>query len=242
MAVNLSARQFAQPQLPARVAELLRDAGLPPERLELEITENAAMHDVGRAIATLQQLRAIGVKLSVDDFGTGFSSLSYLKRFPIDKLKVDQSFVRNLPHDDNDAAITRAVIALGNSLRLKVIAEGVETAEQLAWLRASGCHEYQGFYYSRPLPPEEFRVRVTRPRAGVPGAGPGRPASGYCSGLPRIPTGRIACRGNPAGTRLVRRAAQVGGMTRFTVPDQWVIERDAQRARSANAAHRSPEQ
>ena len=163
VAVNLSARQFAQPQLPARVAELLREAGLSPGQLELEITENVAMHDIGRAIATLEQLRAIGVRLSVDDFGTGFSSLNYLKRFPIDKLKVDQSFVRHLPHDDNDAAITRAVIALGNSLRLKVIAEGVETAEQLEWLRESGCHEYQGYYYSRPLPPEEFLARVAQP-------------------------------------------------------------------------------
>ena len=167
VAVNLSARQFAQPQLPARVAELLREAGLPPAQFELEITENVAMHDIGRAIATLQQLRAIGAKLSVDDFGTGFSSLSYLKRFPIDKLKIDQSFVRHLPHDDNDAAITRAVIALGNSLRLRVIAEGVETAEQLAWLRASGCHEYQGYHYSRPLPPEEFIARIATDRADL---------------------------------------------------------------------------
>ena len=156
VAVNISARQFAQPELPQRVAEILRLTGLAPERLELEITETVAMQDVARTIETLEELKRIGVKLSVDDFGTGFSSMSYLKRFPLDKLKIDQSFVLGLPDDENDAAITRAVIALGQSLKLKVIAEGVETRAQLALLREQGCDEYQGYFFSRPLPTQQF--------------------------------------------------------------------------------------
>ena len=156
VAVNISARQFAQPDLPQRVAEILHLTGLAPERLELEITETVAMQDVARTIETLAELKRTGVRLSVDDFGTGFSSMSYLKRFPLDKLKIDQSFVFGLPDDDNDAAITRAVIALGQSLKLKVIAEGVESQEQLALLRDQGCDEYQGYFFSPPLPTREF--------------------------------------------------------------------------------------
>jgi diguanylate cyclase (GGDEF)-like protein len=165
VAVNISARQFAQPDLPRRVAEILRLTGLAPERLELEITETVAMQDVERTIETLEELMRIGVKLAVDDFGTGFSSLSYLKRFPLDKLKVDQSFVLGLPEDENDAAITRAVIALGRSLKLKVIAEGVETRAQLAALRDQGCDEYQGYFFSPPLPAREFAELFSRANA-----------------------------------------------------------------------------
>ena len=120
------------------------------------------MQDIVRTIEILTQLKKLGVKFAVDDFGTGFSSLSYLKRFPLDKLKIDQSFVRGLPADENDAAITRAVIALGQSLKLKVIAEGVETREQLAVLRGQGCDEYQGDYFSKPLPIEEFTKLLAR--------------------------------------------------------------------------------
>jgi diguanylate cyclase (GGDEF)-like protein len=160
VAVNIAARQFAQPDFPARVAEALRDSGLPAAYLELEITETVAMQDLVRTTATMQELKAIGVKLSVDDFGTGFSSLSYLKRFPLDKLKIDQGFIRGLPADENDTAITRAVIALGQSLKLKVIAEGVETSAQLAVLRAHGCDEYQGYLFSKPLPVEHFAARL----------------------------------------------------------------------------------
>jgi diguanylate cyclase (GGDEF)-like protein len=159
-AVNISARQFREPGLPERVRTILQENGVRPGTIELEITEGVAMQDVEQTVATLEALRAAGVRLSLDDFGTGFSSLSYLKRFPVEKLKVDQSFVRHLITDENDAAITRAVITLGHSLGLKVLAEGVETAEQLAHLRAEGCNTYQGYYYSRPLPAEEFEARV----------------------------------------------------------------------------------
>ncbi|MBI3569628.1 MAG: EAL domain-containing protein [Gammaproteobacteria bacterium] len=162
VSVNIPARQFAQPDLAKRVAAVLQEAGLPPERLELEITEGVAMQDIARTIAILTKLKQLGVKFAVDDFGTGFSSLSYLKRFPLDKLKIDQSFVHGLPADENDAAITRAVIAMGQSLKLKVIAEGVETREQLALLRDQGCDEYQGNYFSKPVPTQEFARLIAR--------------------------------------------------------------------------------
>src|SRR3989344_3490779 len=169
VSVNISARQFALPDLAQRVAAILQEAGLPPERLELEITEGVAMQDIARTIAILTELKQLGVKFAVDDFGTGFSSLSYLKRFPLDKLKIDQSFVRGLPADENDAAITRAVIALGQSLKLKVIAEGVETREQLAVLREQGWDEYQGDYFSKPLPTQEFAKLLARANTSVSG-------------------------------------------------------------------------
>ena len=156
VAVNISAQQFHQQDLPELVARILRETGLPAERLELEITESVAMQDANRTTDTLCQLKDMGVKLSIDDFGTGFSSLSYLKGFPIDKLKVDQSFIHNLVNDENDAAITRAVITLGHSLKLKVIAEGVETEAQLAQLRHAGCDEVQGYLYGEPVPADVF--------------------------------------------------------------------------------------
>lgn len=156
VAVNISARQFQQQDLPELVARTLGETGLPADRLELEITESIAMQDVNHTTTTLCQLKDMGIKLSIDDFGTGFSSLSYLKGFPIDKLKVDQSFVRNLVSDENDAAITRAVITLGHSLKLKVIAEGVVTEAQLAQLRHDGCDEVQGYLYGEPVPADEF--------------------------------------------------------------------------------------
>jgi EAL domain-containing protein (putative c-di-GMP-specific phosphodiesterase class I) len=163
LAVNISARQFALEALPQQVSGVLRETGLPAANLELEITETVAMQDVARTTALLHELKQIGVQLSVDDFGTGFSSLNYLKRFPIDKLKIDQSFVRHLATDDEDAAIVRSVITLGHSLRLKVLAEGVESAAQLDWLRAAGCDEYQGYLAAEPLSSEEF-ARFARRR------------------------------------------------------------------------------
>ena len=141
---------------------MLRETGLPAAALELEVTESVAMHEVERAIATLRGLKELGVKLSIDDFGTGYSSLSYLKRFPLDTLKVDQSFVRNLSADANDAAIVRAIVALGHSLRLKVTAEGVETAGQLDALARLGCDDMQGHLVSRALPAPEFAMLLTR--------------------------------------------------------------------------------
>ncbi len=156
VAVNLSARQFRQNDLVEMIKRTLADTGLPPEYLELEITESMIMHRPEQTIATLQQLDDIGVVLSVDDFGTGYSSLSYLKRFPVHKLKVDQSFVRELHQNADDAAIVRAVIALAGSLNLKTIAEGVETEQQLYFLAGLHCDEYQGYHYSRPLPADAF--------------------------------------------------------------------------------------
>ncbi|WP_029214958.1 EAL domain-containing protein [Kallotenue papyrolyticum] len=164
MTVNLSARQFRQPQLAEQIATILERTGLPPHLLKLELTESAVMEEVESSIATLQQLRQIGVGCSIDDFGTGYSSLSYLNRLPIDTLKIDHSFVRNLHNNANDATIARAIIALAHSLHLLVIAEGVETSEQLAFLRAHGCHAMQGYLFSRPLPPEELeRLLIDTP-------------------------------------------------------------------------------
>lgn len=158
MAVNLSARQFRQRNMVAVVAKAMEDAGLDPhsDNLELEVTESIIMKDMERTVATLNKLHEMGVRLSVDDFGTGYSSLSYLKRFPINTLKIDQSFIRDITTDPDDATIAATVIALGHSLHLNVIAEGVETVEQVAFLREMKCDEMQGYYFSRPVPPEEM--------------------------------------------------------------------------------------
>ncbi len=155
LAVNISAKQF-RPQLPHLVERILQRHRLDPAFLELEITESVIMHKADSVISMMTNFQRLGVTLSLDDFGTGYSSLSYLKRFPIDTLKIDQSFVRGLPGDANDTAITKAIISLARNLNLGVIAEGVETAEQLEFLRAAGCDEIQGYYYSRPLPEEDF--------------------------------------------------------------------------------------
>lgn len=156
MAVNISGRQFQHPGFIAMVEEVLQETGLPAHRLELEITESIAMHDAERTIETLQALRELGIQLSIDDFGTGFSSLAYLQRFPLNKLKVDRSFVRNLGTGQNDATIAHTVILLGHSLNLRVIAEGVETREQLEVLRGYGCEEIQGYYFSTPVAAKEI--------------------------------------------------------------------------------------
>ncbi len=156
MAVNLSPRQFLQPGLVDLVAAVLRETGLEADCLDLEITEGLLMRDVEGNIATLRQLKAMGVRLSIDDFGTGYSSLSYLKRFPIDQLKIDKSFVRDVVTDQDDTAIVLAVIAMAHSMQLEVIAEGVETEEQLAFLRANQCDVMQGYHLSRPAPPRQI--------------------------------------------------------------------------------------
>jgi diguanylate cyclase (GGDEF)-like protein len=156
VSVNLSARQFQQAGLAQRIQAALERSSLPPACLEIEITESTVMRDTGEAANVLRSLKALGVALSIDDFGTGYSSLSYLKRFPIDVLKIDRSFVSDVTADPNDAAIARAIIALAHTLNLEAVAEGVETAEQVAFLRDNGCDEIQGYYFSPPVWPEQI--------------------------------------------------------------------------------------
>ncbi len=156
IAVNLSAVQFRHHDLPALVTRILQEADMPPACLELELTEGVAMHDPQGAIAVMNNLHERGIRMSIDDFGTGYSSLSYLKKFKVYKLKIDQSFVRDITSDPEDRAIVSAVISMAKSLGLMTIAEGVETAEQLEFLRQQQCDEVQGYYYSRPLPADEF--------------------------------------------------------------------------------------
>ncbi len=156
LSVNLSGRQFQQENLVDLVARVLRDHDLQAQYLELEITESAVMHDPLQTIEILRRLKKLGVRISLDDFGTGYSSLNYLKRFPIDTLKIDQSFIQDITSDPDDAAIVCAVISMAHSLKHKVIAEGVETEAQLAFLRRNRCDQVQGYYFSRPLPAEEF--------------------------------------------------------------------------------------
>jgi len=151
VAVNLSAKQFTDPDLAGRIRNVLEITEIPPRCLELEITESTLMDDVEEAIRIMQEIKSTGVSIAIDDFGTGYSSLSYIKRFPIDVLKVDRSFVMDIPDDKNDMAITAAVIAMAHKLDLNVVAEGVETDEQLQYLRLNNCDEGQGYLFSRPL-------------------------------------------------------------------------------------------
>jgi EAL domain-containing protein (putative c-di-GMP-specific phosphodiesterase class I) len=156
MSVNLSARQFRAPDLVQTILGVLAETGLEARFLEMEITESMLMHDPEGAITVLDELQKHDIRFAMDDFGTGYSSLNYLKRFPIHKLKIDQSFVFNITSDPDDAAITNAVIELSHGLNLKVIAEGVETEGQRSFLHANGCDEMQGYLFSRPVPAEEM--------------------------------------------------------------------------------------
>ena len=158
VAVNVAARQFAVGNLDVVVRQALRKHDIPPGCLELELTESMLMENPATTAALLRRLKAIGVKLSLDDFGTGYSSLGYLQRFPIDTLKIDKSFVNDIGHGPDGSAIVDAVIALAHRLHLRVVAEGVETAEQCAYLRQQGCDELQGYYFSPPVPPEQLRL------------------------------------------------------------------------------------
>ncbi len=158
MIVNLSGRSFNEARLAEVISRGLRQTGLAPEMLELEITESVIMHNAQATVEMLEQLNRMGLKLAVDDFGTGYSSLSYLKRFPIDTLKIDQSFVRDVTTDADDASLVKAIIAMGHALQLNVIAEGVETPEQLAFLRQHGCDGMQGYLFSRP----QTEAEITR--------------------------------------------------------------------------------
>jgi len=155
ISVNLSARQFSDSMLLAKLTRIIHASGLDPSSLELEITESVVMSDGESAVGVLEQLKSIGVRIAIDDFGTGYSSLGYLKRFPIDTLKVDRSFIRDIPADSGDRKIAQAIIAMAHALRLEVVAEGVENAEQLKFLRAQHCDAVQGYFLFRPLPVDE---------------------------------------------------------------------------------------
>jgi diguanylate cyclase (GGDEF)-like protein len=168
MSVNISARQFIERDLIDRVMHALQETGLDPMYLELELTESLIMQDLQQAISKMKELQSMGISLSIDDFGTGYSSLAALKSFPIARLKIDQSFVRDLPDNENDKAIATAVISLGHKLNLKVIAEGVETEEQQTFLRENGCDEIQGHFFSRAVSAEEISVLLRTPRLPQP--------------------------------------------------------------------------
>jgi diguanylate cyclase (GGDEF)-like protein/PAS domain S-box-containing protein len=165
IAVNLSPIQFRKRTVPLLVAKVLADTRLDGQYLDLELTESIMMQDMNAVERDLRQLVDLGVHLAIDDFGTGYSSLAYVKRFPVDRIKIDQSFVRNMADDVNDAAIVRAIITLGHSLNVTVVAEGVETADQLARLRAEGCDEIQGYYFGKPMPAADFANLI---RGGSP--------------------------------------------------------------------------
>ena len=162
LSVNVASRQFRDPSFRDTVGQAIAASGIPPQALELEITESILLEHSDDTLSTLNDLKTIGVTLAIDDFGTGYSSLSYLKRFPIDRVKIDQSFVRDLANDNDDLAIVRAIIALARAMRLAVIAEGVETGEQLALLRHEDCHEYQGYFFAHPLDVDSVSVRLQR--------------------------------------------------------------------------------
>jgi diguanylate cyclase (GGDEF)-like protein/PAS domain S-box-containing protein len=169
VSVNVSPRQFRQENIVQTVAEVLRDTGLEARYLELELTESMVMHDAPQLMAMLDELKNLGVQIAVDDFGTGYSSLSYLKRFPVDRLKIDRSFVEHIARDADDAVIVRAIIALGHNLGLKVVAEGVESNEQLRFLRINLCDEAQGYLMSRPVSSRHLRrMFLTRSRRAPP--------------------------------------------------------------------------
>jgi EAL domain-containing protein (putative c-di-GMP-specific phosphodiesterase class I) len=165
VSVNLSASQFRHSGLVDSIRRALDDVGLQARYLEVELTESAVMSDPEQSIAILEQLSTMGVLVSVDDFGTGYSSMSYLRRFPIDKLKIDRVFINEIVSRPEDASIVRAIVSLAHSLHLKVVAEGVETPAQLAFLEAAGCDEYQGYHFSRPLPARDFERLIRDSRA-----------------------------------------------------------------------------
>ena len=164
IAVNISGHQFRKPRLIHTIRSALNDSKLDERHLVIELTESSIMGNPEESIATLSEIKAIGLQLSVDDFGTGYSSLSYLKRFPIDELKIDRSFVKDTPDNSDDTAITTAIIALAHSLGLRVIAEGVETQPQLKLLQEQACDEYQGYYFSKPLPEDRFMALLHKQR------------------------------------------------------------------------------
>jgi diguanylate cyclase (GGDEF)-like protein/PAS domain S-box-containing protein len=162
VAVNVSPVQFRRRSMPLLIARVLAETQLDPRRLDLELTESNLLQDLDAVASDLQQVTDLGVHFAIDDFGTGYSSFGYVKRFPVDRIKIDQSFVQNMANDPNDAAIVRAVVTLGHNLGISVVAEGVETADHLASLRAEGCDEVQGYYFGRPMPADDFIALVRR--------------------------------------------------------------------------------
>jgi EAL domain-containing protein (putative c-di-GMP-specific phosphodiesterase class I) len=184
IAVNLSPRQFTDAELLADIDRALAESGMPPHLLQLEITESMMMRNVDRAIELLEAIRSRGVRLAIDDFGTGYSSISLMKKFPVDTIKIDRSFVQDLPDDAEDKAIVQAIIRMGKALGLSIVAEGVETANQAAFLREQDCDELQGYYFSRPLAAEDIPLfaeinanlsaSLHRSEAASPGAPPRR--------------------------------------------------------------------
>jgi EAL domain-containing protein (putative c-di-GMP-specific phosphodiesterase class I) len=168
MAVNLSVRQIMDDSLVPDINTALEESGLEPQLLELEITESMLIQNPERVIKVLNEVKKLGVRLAIDDFGTGYSSLAQIKRFPVDTLKVDRSFIRDLAQNPEDRAITEAIIAMGKTLSLTVVAEGVETKEQEALLRKQSCDEMQGFYFSKPVPPERFAELLRRSKSSDP--------------------------------------------------------------------------
>jgi EAL domain-containing protein (putative c-di-GMP-specific phosphodiesterase class I) len=158
ISVNLSPRQFADTELVPYIRDILASTGMAPNLLELEITESIVMHNTEKTIQKLMELKAMGVRIAIDDFGTGYSSLSQLKKFPVDTLKVDRSFIREISLHEEDRAITQAIIAMGKTLGLTVVAEGVENSDQLDFLSNNACDEMQGFYFNKPVAPEELSI------------------------------------------------------------------------------------
>jgi len=166
VSVNLSARQFEDKHLLREIERALSESSLKPNCLELEITETMVMRDTQSSKKILDGIKSMGIRLAIDDFGTGYSSLASIKRFPFDCIKIDRSFIKDIPQDPDDVAITQAIIAMAHSLRLKVIAEGVETQEQLDFLGEHGCHEFQGYFFRKPQPAEDFS-KLLRDNAGT---------------------------------------------------------------------------
>ena len=162
LAVNISPRQFRQADFVEQLREVLTRTGIDPTRLKLELTESLVLDNVADSIEKMHAIKTMGVSFSMDDFGTGYSSLSYLKQLPLDQLKIDQSFVRDIGTDANDTAIVRTIITMGRSLGLNVIAEGVESEEQRAFLHLNGCHAFQGYLFSRPVPLNEVEQLLER--------------------------------------------------------------------------------
>jgi EAL domain-containing protein (putative c-di-GMP-specific phosphodiesterase class I) len=191
VAVNLSVRQLYDQGFALRVSEALRRTGFPAQFLELEITESMVMRDAESSIRLLQALRATGVRIAIDDFGTGYSSLAYLKRFPIDCVKIDRSFIRDLPDDRDDASITRSIIAMAHNMKLDVVAEGVETESQLAFLHAYGCDEIQGYLFSEPLDAEAFERFLDEHADRSPPSGRMGFAAGPAADATKIPPQRL---------------------------------------------------